>query len=123
MNCPHCGTDVDEHEAGRCLDAWVAEAVMGLQRVMIDPEDGEALFKRQPGALSYGFVPQYSISIAAAWEVVGRWPERGLFRLEGPYFDGWEVGRLDDMAEFQFLARAKSAPLAICRAGLKGVGE
>ncbi|KKK65183.1 hypothetical protein LCGC14_2976710, partial [marine sediment metagenome] len=28
MKCPHCQIEVDEHEANRCLDAWVAEVVM-----------------------------------------------------------------------------------------------
>jgi len=25
MNCPFCKTDVDVHEAGRCMDAWIAK--------------------------------------------------------------------------------------------------
>ncbi|KKK66418.1 hypothetical protein LCGC14_2964270, partial [marine sediment metagenome] len=29
MNCPHCETLIDEHKATRCLDAWIAEYVMG----------------------------------------------------------------------------------------------
>ena len=28
MNCPHCNVHIDKHPASRCLDAWVAEAVM-----------------------------------------------------------------------------------------------
>lgn len=33
MNCPTCGLDIDEHPADRCLDAWVAEAVFGRQKM------------------------------------------------------------------------------------------
>lgn len=33
MNCPTCGLNIDEHPANRCLDAWVAEEVMGLNVV------------------------------------------------------------------------------------------
>lgn len=33
MNCPKCSCDIDEHPANRCLDAWVAEEVMGLNIV------------------------------------------------------------------------------------------
>ncbi|KKM25800.1 hypothetical protein LCGC14_1591270 [marine sediment metagenome] len=29
MNCPHCETRINRHEAIRCLDAWIAEYVMG----------------------------------------------------------------------------------------------
>lgn len=36
MNCPTCGLDIDEHPANRCLDAWVAEEVMGLNVVSRD---------------------------------------------------------------------------------------
>lgn len=35
MNCPHCEVHIDEHSASRCLDAWVAEIVMGWKPYFI----------------------------------------------------------------------------------------
>ena len=32
MNCPRCQTDIDQHPSGPCLDAWVAEVVMGYTK-------------------------------------------------------------------------------------------
>ena len=55
MNCPNCKTEIDEHEASRCLDAWVAKAVMG-----------EAVLKFDEYLSPYS---RYSTDIAAAWEV------------------------------------------------------
>ncbi len=117
MNCPHCETEIDEHEANRCLDAWVAEAVMGWER---SRHLGNWIFEGMDDAryVMQQHLPLFSTSIAAAWEVVGRMP--GMVRIEGPYNDGWEVGSVDDMYEWEFLSRA-SAPLAICRAALKAV--
>lgn len=35
MNCPHCETHIDEHEATLCLDAWIAELVMGWEYLKV----------------------------------------------------------------------------------------
>lgn len=124
MNCPHCNTHIDEHEASLCLNAWVGEVVMKLDRVRIDEEDGEAIFKRNPSATSWGFVPQYSVSIAAAWQVLEKLsadgysyqvlehsdPKRGdcLCELWKDFYR-WNVNHQD------------TVPLAICRAAIKAI--
>ena len=33
IKCPTCGVEIDEHSAGRCLDAWVASVVMGWKEI------------------------------------------------------------------------------------------
>ena len=33
LKCPRCGVELENHEAGRCLDEWIAEKVMGWKRV------------------------------------------------------------------------------------------
>ena len=116
MHCPHCKTEIDEHEAGRCLDAWVADGVMDLT-VHPSAFGSDWVTVR-------GVVPDYSTDIAAAWEVVGRrvwtfvdldWDEEGwrsFFHFET------DSGGIDEV-----FAIAPTAPLAICRAALKAGGE
>ncbi len=136
MRCPHCETDVDEHPANRCLDAWVAEAAMGNPPLYQatkkeNNEWGTTSIIGEPMSLSNcqelcerldeGFVPDiragnahYSTSIAAAWEVVEK--------LKNEYtdidFDGedWRVFFSTDTFAF-----APDVKLAICHAALKAV--
>ena len=35
MNCPHCKVEIDKHEAAQCLDAWIAERVMGWEYLKV----------------------------------------------------------------------------------------
>ena len=95
LSCPHCETEIDEHEASRCLDAWVAEEVMGLcgHYLLMDvrgEDDGDYITwtckfcEEEFRGLSFGkgwknpHLHNYSTSIAAAWEVVERLvPEAG----------------------------------------------
>ena len=108
LACPHCDTSVDEHEAGRCLDAWVSQHIRGHpvwtnSREMAD---------------SYGFyhLPYYSTDIAAAWDVVGR--------MGSMWMDATVPGiGIDVEFETGRKGTASTAPLAICRAALKAVGE
>ena len=131
---------VDEMEAGRELDALVAEKVMGWRRVSDgqfyfwpSKEMVEALRMSHPDllAVDYFAAPEFSADIAAAWKVV-----------EKMYSDGWtvSVGSLaakprgwrctvshmhaDDFYRHpeSYEANADTAPLAICRAVLKAVG-
>ena len=66
----------------------------------------------------------YATDIKAAWDLLTRLaPKGGVVRIEGPYFDGWEVVVTDE-AGFQHLqiTRAETAPLAICKVFLKPEG-
>ena len=142
MNCPYCETEIDEHEANRCLDAWVAEAVMGIPRSELNfVAENEGGFEFSPALLNAGgrgWVDDqevrepapYSISIAAAWEVVGKMtaPNMGVggdsWKLEwlaGSYRASFGYGRkVKDVTYWK--AIADTAPLAICRAALKAAG-
>ena len=130
IKCPHCDTSVDEHEAGRCLDAWVAEAVMGSAKpkhfahtpahVWDVVWEGEWFCE-----LIYGegdkckWTPRhYSTDIAAAWEVVGRFPNWVIDISRGKY-----VAYVEPEGHGKGEGHSNSAPLAICRAALKAVGE
>lgn len=66
--CPHCGTAMGEHEATRCLDAWVAEMVY---RAIVTEKDNVRGF-RASFPITFGsqthYVPRYSSDISAAWE-------------------------------------------------------
>ncbi len=147
MKCPHCDTPIDEHEANRCLDAWVAETMMGYKKRVFAGQstdslwDDERIFDVMESAgLTHTIndkavhVPQYSALIVAAWEVVldytGRqyrvWLEgedgfdwsRWYCAIYTPTADPIGEGR-DESGDLNI--RLASAPLAICRAALKAV--
>ncbi len=127
MKCPHCDTPIDEHEASRCLDAWVDFVVFGAEpRIM---SNGQIVGRKF-----------FSTDIAAAWEVVSDFTGRQYHvRVDGEdafAYSAWScaiyaplrdegdgpIGEgLDTSKDLN--ARMASAPLAICRAALKAVGE
>ena len=129
-------------EAGRELDALVAEKVMGWtwgeysppvegpSKILRPPESWAPSPDRAPGSEvscpGWHFrVPQYSTDIAAAWEVVEKMvPIKYGFNLAiesppGPWGD-WEVHFYNGGTHLAF---ADTAPLAICRAALLAVME
>jgi hypothetical protein len=120
-------------DAGRALDALVAEKVMGwtalhrrdggsaeyLGTVPDNSFVGASTAKRIPGKTYC--VPEYSTDIAAAWLVVERMRADGWWP-EVKYLVDW-----DNAAKWyaachrpphQWSATAATAPLAICRAAL-----
>ncbi len=112
--CPHCGKAIHEHEAGRCLDAWFAEVVMGH---LLGKHRNGAYYVR---ATSHG-LPLYSTEIAAAWQGLDTlmefgkgaywWNLKGAPRVEAIV----QLRKGDDDA----YAYADTAPLAIVRACIK----
>lgn len=122
-------------EAGRELDALVAEKVMGLTRhdeSYVTESIGKVLrfvWRDGCGDCVYSgdmFLPRYSTNIADAWEVVER-----LVSTPGPNGDhhsvqvdysGDAVVVIDENEDWQVSAIADTAPLAICLAALKAKG-
>lgn len=121
---------MSELNAGRELDALVAERVMGLTSFKHDGYDGECAkcgFEWDPHRGGPGTacpIPDpYSTDIAAAWEVVEKLCASGKgFTLEHP---GFSPGTPDIHVFASFgmspYMVAETAPLAICRAALKAV--
>lgn len=118
--CPTCGIEIINHPADRCLDALVAERVMGI--VSNVGVVGWMLDSR-------GYtvrVPEYSTDIAAAWQVVEKL-DFTIVKVD----EGWMVGKLDINAFTNDSGvvygciydpgLAETAPLAICRAALLAV--
>ena len=123
-------------EAGRELDALIAEMVMGLTRhdesYMVDGA-GKVLrfvWRDGGGACVYSgdmFLPHYSTNIADAWEVVRK---MGMVLIEnsGEAFgqpDEWNVQFVGHDSEGEphwVSASASTCELAICLAALKAVG-
>lgn len=115
----------EELEAGRALDALIAERVMGLAFA-----NDAKTFVEIPGTaeeiagghlVQCAFLPPYSTDIAAAWTVVERVDNRNSVAKQiGVQTFG--LARCDDGTYaamfFNASARADSAPLAICRAAL-----
>ena len=71
--CPECGTHIDEHPKGLCLDAWAAKDVMGLPvKFHTDNPNNEKYFYldiigRDGICMD---VEKYSERIADAWKLV-----------------------------------------------------
>jgi hypothetical protein len=113
-------------EAGRELDALIAEKVMGwtVELIVNSPCDAFEEWRDAQGWRYGPNPPLYSTDIAAAWEIAeklqlavipdasGGWcAGHALFR--GP---GWYEENVNDWEH------ADTAPLALCRAALAAVG-
>ncbi len=97
-------------KAGRELDVLIAEKVMG------EKNDGNL----------HLWVPRYSISIEAAWDVVEKF--RGwrfeLIALREPAKNDWSqfMVTLSGPIDVAIVGTADTAPLAICIAALRAKG-
>ena len=107
----------DEIEAGRELDAQVAEKVMGWRHVReTGPPDD--LYGQEPGRSGTVYiVPHYSTDIGAAWAVVERLRDIDCDLTIESAGNQWHVSLLVGA----IVGTAQAAPLAICRAALKVV--
>ena len=141
--------DIDKLEAGRELDALVAEKVMGWKPwpIQIGTREHTYYFNADgfvDGAMIHLFDdeylwdgPDFSKDIAAAWQVVERLVNEGfctglLFDDNGHWAlvnDGMQNVPIGDEPEYiatTFFVEKElwcdTAPLAICRAALKAVG-
>ena len=125
----------DTMEAGREMDALVAEKIMGLVPCQNDchkigsPRYLPGLCHAQPDSPDEGGeTAQYSTSISAAWEVVEKMWDRGYMAdvyqsdCEGTWSAEFLPKNDMDSAGVEWGgSMAPTAPLAICRAALKAV--
>lgn len=140
---------MEQLTTGRELDALVAEKVMGYSRVDVPRDvngenEGVTLWPPNVDVAEYqwpyvgpvqiySFCPMYSTDIAAAWQVVEKMQERGMWaQLRTPF----GKGKMDDGFWCGFTpmlttgwngrpdhnTSAAMMPLAICLAALKAVG-
>ena len=102
-------------EAGRKLDALIAEKVMGL------------IFRKKEGYPKFDDdVPYYSTRIEDAWLVVEKLREMGAWINVsiGTHKMFWECRGIINEGkdnEVRFINHAPTAPLAICLAALKAI--
>lgn len=110
-------------EAGRELDALVAEKVMGWKRELTPSGCLWFSFSGHPlaNAIKGPDCPPYSIDIAAAWEMIPHLPQLQLWYNGPNAAEKWHcvVYPKDGRSKG---AVADTAPLAICLAALKAVG-
>ena len=147
MNCPHCGINIDEHEANRCLNIWVAEVVVGWIKTNQRRTDHQNwleypqiwYLKPNGDIENITNIPEYSTDIAAAWEVVMQFKNQQypveLIGEDAHFWSRWDFNIwnplddpdfTDEMAHgwdesMAIKERAASAPLAICRAAVKAI--
>lgn len=119
-------------EAGRELDALVAEKVFGLVRCTADSHrgsDGATCYALPESPMMGGELRSYSTDIAAAWEVVEKIHALGwcstLSALPDPSIIRYEMDfdkpPLIDSHHTKVYAIAATAPHAICLAALKAI--
>ena len=100
MQCPHCDIAITEHEASRCLDAWVAEVVMGwkpyriIQYNILYPPSRQAFCDEHP-VLYREFDPEMSYEFDSEHFYDSRVPD-GFTQPIVPAYgtsitDAWEV--------------------------------
>ena len=112
---------------GRELDALVAGKVMGWKRLDLGPING-IRWKKGNRMIESEHPFSYSTDISAAWEVVEKFECLYLFRcVSGPFEGKYECKLVfeegPDNDKRRFYAVAETAPLAICRAGLRTVAQ
>ena len=104
MECPHCNTQVDEHDATGCMDAWVHESIFGwtADYVWLDPSKNTVGRWTHPVEEDYFGCPSlYSTYIEVAWLIVEEMRKKYIL------LPIWELAALGDF------------PLRICRAAIK----
>jgi hypothetical protein len=118
-----------KHEAGRELDALIAEKVMGWK--WYDHTGYAIRYFRPPNRFNYGAIaeggevtyldslPRYSTDMAAAWEVAETFDAVQVGRAWN--LDGNSAGYHCQLDVDNVNAFAETAPLAICRAALLAV--
>ena len=111
--------DIDKMDAGREMDALVAERVMGFKVQIVERKrDWFGTYKVKHYRVGNSFLPNYSTDISAAWMVVEKIDVH--FHLERYGYDTHEWVCTLDIGNI-ITGVASTAPLAICRAVLKAV--
>jgi hypothetical protein len=131
--------NIDEMQAGREMDALIAEKVMGFTVKCILGRYQIALFNVGTGEKAPGIfknLPYYSTNIVAAWNLLEHIKKSVKITVYEPndtaldyVYMEWYGGQWDMVLGFtpsedeRFYGTADTLPLAICRAALKVVTE
>lgn len=107
-------------QAGRAMDALVAEHVMGWKSVTFRRTADNTLTGVSPDG-QIDDVPGYSVDIWAAWPIVER------MKAASPYKFWFELSwrpigyACNFVGDHYHMVYAETGPLAICRAALKAI--
>jgi len=108
--------------AGRELDALVAEKVMGWKRLDLGPINGIRWIKGKD-VIESEFPFSYSTDISAAWEVVEKLRAVGVEIVVVAHSVKFSCCVNDtETGKTSFLSLAATAPRAICKMALRAVG-
>ena len=138
--CPNCKTELDKHPANRCMDAWVAEFILGYQREKT-PKDANGEFGGEDflvpvGGVPIGFqlppkgriglaymTPQVSGLWDHTWQLFKRLTMQIACAGSGSEPTGFYAGYAGDYGLFNpdnpCAAFDKDEKLAICKAAIK----
>ena len=148
LHCPTCGVEIDEHEAGDCLDAWAAEVVMGYEKLEVGYLDTDSETVRQKELEKWteenhlwsvgeywidvdkNFwtgVFQYTPSkdIAAAWTLLEKMARTHTFTIGSGDGGVTVLAYPKDKEKYTNMSVSgnNAAPLAITRAAIKAVSR
>ena len=116
---------IDAMEAGREMDALIAELVMGWQhpRVKINTvtDEIEDYWYPIPEAQTHIQCPHFSTSVAAAWQVVEKFDAYNINWNYWRKVHRYELSKYGDEPGMEGIGWGLTPALAICRAALKAV--
>jgi hypothetical protein len=138
LKCPYCGTHIDEHEATRCLDAWVANKVLGIYvRKSVDDFGGFLpLMTCETMGSFAGRREEPILYYSGEFLLMEALIDRMCKRL-AEFDESVQIIFIDDVVvcnlgitydpydvdTVEFWGQAKTAPLAMCRASIKACND
>jgi hypothetical protein len=117
MNCPFCNIDVDQHEAERCMDAWIDRDLFGYDVGLFKRDYYRVVRRDEQGSVACvsNGVPLYNTT----WNGMGK-----VFEQMNSPFCMWndENGLYHiHFGNIQYEGYGNDAPLAVGRSALKTV--
>ena len=122
-NCPHCETPLDEHEANRCLDAWVATLAGWTFVGLWDNDDASEWVGDNPETGFLKGIPHYSADINTAMGLLLGLPDEyewGISKLHGRI--SCQIIRMVEGEVAWHEDKAATPSEAICRAFIAAKG-
>ena len=102
LNCRNCGTHIDEHEAGPCLDSWVQNYVLDSKAKKVKPYSTDANLSMEIIKRCWYVAMKYVTVLNESAIQVTIYPAR---------------------ADFKYTSTDDLLSLAVCRAAIKAVAE
>ncbi len=128
IECPFCKTELSQHKAGRCMDAWVAK-LLGLSVKHVEANDGFYYYKRIYGGC-WHWIPHYSTDHNDCFKYVvaemhSHWDKVAIYGSNDYDHKWWHVSNClhdydrPEKHQYSAMGQDEGLPLVICRAFIK----